>query len=124
MKTLVSLQRTVWWYITQHFSHPARDEGRQMQFGDLKIDKDFTSACEYLVWLTGRSTKTRNGERPLGHNRSFNPKAFATGDERCLVKIFKEFVSHCPTEICKDDSDLFLQVRYNVEYTSKKVWYF
>ena len=66
MKTPVSLQQAVWWYITQHFGHFARDKGRQMQFADLKIEKDFTSGCEYLVLLTERSTKTRNGERPLG----------------------------------------------------------
>lgn len=120
----VSLQRTVWWYLTQHFGHRARDEGRQMQFGDVKIEKDFSTGCEYLVWLTERSTKTRNGERPLGHKRSFNPKAFATGTDRCPVKIFKEYVSHRPTEMCKDDSPLFLQVCYNVEYTSNKFWYF
>ena len=80
--------------------------------------------CEYLVWLTERSTKTRNSERPLGHKWSFNPKAFATGNERCPVKFFKEFVFHRPTEISKDGSPLFLQVRCNVEYTSNKVWYF
>ena len=66
IKNAVSLQRTVWWYITQHFGHRARDEGRQMQFGDVKLEKDFSSGCEYVVWITERSTKTRNGERPLG----------------------------------------------------------
>ena len=66
-KTPVSLQRTVWWYITQHFGHRARDEGGQMQFGDLKVEKDFSSGREYLVWLTERSTKARNGEKPLDH---------------------------------------------------------
>ena len=119
----VSLQRTVWWYITQHFGHRARDEGRQMQFGDIKVEKDFTSGNEYLVWITERSTKTRNGERPLGHKRAFNPKAFATGTDRCPVKIFKEYVSRRPSEMLKDDSPLFLQVRYNVENTSNKIWY-
>ena len=92
-----------------------------MQFGDLKIEKDFTSGCEYLVWLTERSTKkTRNGERPLGHKQSSNPKAFGTGNERCPAKFFKENVSYRPPEMCKDDSPLFLQVRYNVEYTYLK----
>ena len=124
MKTPVSLHQTVWWFITRHFSHHARDKGRQTQFGDLKIEKDFTSGCEYLVWLTERSTKIRNSERPLGHKRLFNPRAFATGNERCPVKFSKEFVSHHPTEMCKDDSFLFLQVHYNVEYISNKVWYF
>ena len=68
--------------------------------------------------------RTRSSERSLGYKRSFNPKAFAIGNERCPVKFFKEFVSHRPTEMCKDDSPLFLQVPYTVEYTSNKVWYF
>ena len=120
MKTPVSLQWTVWWYITQHFGHCARDKDRQLQFGDLKIEKDFTSGCEYLVLLTERSTKMRNGERPLGSKWLFNRKAFATGSERCPV----QFAFYCPTETCKDDSPLFLQIRYNIEYTSNKVSYF
>ena len=55
---------------------------------DIKIEREFQSGNEYLVWLTERSTKTRTGERPLGHKRAFNPKAFATGTERCPVNFF------------------------------------
>ena len=106
ISTPVILQRTVWWYITQHFGHRACDEGRQMTFGDVKIEEDFSTGDEYLVWLTERSTKTRNGERLLGHKRSFNPKAFATGTDRCPVITFKAFVSHRPLEMCQKESAL------------------
>ena len=117
----VALQRTVWWFITQHFGHRARDEGRQLQFGDINVEN--VNGSEYLVWLTERSTKTRNGERPLGHKRPFNPKAFATGDNRCPVFFFKEFVSHRPKNMCREDSPLFLQVRYQIDPIVVKEWY-
>ena len=120
----VALQRTVWWILTQHFGHRARDEGRQLKFGDIKIEKEFGSEEKYLVWKTERSTKTRTGERPMGHKRAFNPKAFATGDEKCPVMIFEEFVTHRPKTSCKDESPLFLQVRHNIECDVVNIWYF
>ena len=44
-----SLQRTVWWQITKHFGHRARDESRQLKFGDIKIEKNPLTYTEYLV---------------------------------------------------------------------------
>ena len=120
--TPTSLQRTVWWNITKHFGHRARDESRQIKFGDIKIEKDHTLA-EYLVWITERSTKTRTGERPMGHQRAFNPKAFSTGTDRCPVEIFKKFVSHRPPTMCEDDSPLFLGVRFNINFETERTWY-
>ena len=64
-----------------------------MLFGDIAIETD-EEGREYIVWLTERSTKTRTGERPLGHKRAFNPKAFATNTNRCPVQIYKDFLSH------------------------------
>ena len=70
------------------FGHRDKDEGQQLKYGDVKIEREFQSGNEYLVWLTERSTKTRTGERPFGQKRAFNPKAFATGTERCPVNFF------------------------------------
>ena len=119
-----SLQRAIWWEITTHFGHRARDEARQLNFGDIKIIKEFNSASEYLLWDTERSTKTRNGARPMGHKRQIDPKAFSTGTERCPVKLYRLFVSHRPTSMCCEDSPLFLAIRYNInDYNSEKIWY-
>ena len=120
----VVLQRSVWWFLTQHFGHRARDEGRQLKYGDIKIEREFQSGNEYLIWLTERSTKTRTGERPLGHKRAFNPKAFATGTERCPVNFFKQFASHRPIKMCEDDAPLFLQIRHNIDYNSETIWFY
>ena len=120
-----TLQRTVWWMITQHFGHRARDEGRQLKYGDIVVQSEFGSDLKYLEWRTERSTKTRTGERPrMGHKRAFNPKAFETGDERCPVKLFNEFVSHRSQQSCAEESPLFLQVRFNIDYKTEKIWYY
>ena len=111
----LSLQRTVWWHITKHFGHRARDESRQMKFGDIVLETEFNTDKTYIMWITERSTKTRNGERPMGHSRVFNPKAYATETDRCPVKTFQKFVSHRPKSMCKAESPFFLAARLNVD---------
>ena len=71
--TPVSLQRTIWWIITTNFGHRARNEARQLLFGDIKIK--VSEGTEYLEWDTERATKTRDGSVPMGHKRAFNPTA-------------------------------------------------
>ena len=121
----VTLQRAIWWELTTHFGHRARDEARQLNFGDIKIMKEFNSETEYLLWDTERSTKTRDGARPMAHRRSFDPKAYQTGNERCPVLLYKKFVSHRPVTMCVDDAPLFLAVRHNIDnYHEEKLWYY
>ena len=120
----VTLQRALWWEFTTHFGHRARDEARQLNFGDIKVLKEFNTNVEYLIWDTERSTKTRDGARPMGHKRAFDPKAYATGNERCPVELFRLFVSHRPVSMCKDDSPLFLAVKYNINYLCEREWYY
>lgn len=120
----VTLQRTIWWIVTKHFGHRARDEARQLKYGDIKLEISFETGEEYLVWDTERSTKTRTGERPMGHQRSFNPKAFASkSTDRCPVKIYKEFISHRPSTMCNPESPFFLAVSQNADYENVKIWY-
>ena len=60
----------------------------------------------------------------MGHKRQFNPKAFATGTDRCPVKLYRLFVSHRPKSMCCDQSPFFLAVRYNIDnYNSESIWY-
>ena len=92
-----------------------------MMFGDLKIEKELNNGAEYPVWLTERSTKTRTGERAMGHQRLFNPKAYATGEERGAVKLYRLFIS--PKTMCEDSTPLFLAVRHDIEYKNNVIWY-
>ena len=118
----------LWWNITTHFGHRARDEARQLQLGDIQIDTDPTTGEEFLIWDTERSTKTRTGERPMGSERLFNPKAYATGNKNCPVAIFREFISRRPDDMMDDNSPLFLQCKWthvvgNID-GSIKTWYY
>ena len=46
------LSRTEWFLLTLHFGHRARNEARQMKFGDIVLRKDEVSGKEYLEWST------------------------------------------------------------------------
>ena len=120
----IALARTVWFVTSTCFGHRARDEARQLKFGDISVQKDFDTGEEYLEWHTERSTKTRNGEKTLGHERKYNPPAFATDTERCPVKLFKEFARHRPESTRTDDSPFYLTIRTTVDYETDPVWYF
>ena len=70
------------------------------------------------VKITENPTKTRQfglSSKP----RSFLPKIFVTGDDRCPVAIFKEFLWRRPLEI-RTTGPLYL---FCVPNTSSQVWY-
>ena len=66
-------------------------------------------------------TKTRTGQEH-GHKRAFQPKTYATGNERCPVRLFKKFKSHRPSEMNKVDSPLFLAIKYK-RAPDDNTWY-
>ena len=116
-----ALQTTVWWLLSMHFGFRARDESRKLQWGDIELQKDPTTGVEMLVFLTERGTKTRTGKE-RGHQRAFQPKAFATKTDRCPVKYYKLFRSHRPAAMNSEDSPFFLAVRHHRQ-PNDPVWY-
>ena len=88
-----ALQCTV--FFSLHFGFRARDESRNLCWGDLELQNDPETGKEVLVWMAERGSKTRKGMEGA-HQRQFNPKIFATGTERCPVRFFKLFESHRP----------------------------
>ena len=91
------LQRTIWWFFGLHFGFRARDESRKLRWSDIQLQED-SEGREMLVWLCERGTKTRKGQEN-GHQRSCQPKIYATDSDRCPVKYYKVFESHRPVEI-------------------------
>ena len=118
----LSLQRTIWWKITNHFGLRARDEARKLQFGDLSL-KDDINGRQYLEWDRERGTKTRTGENSSSHQRAFNPKAYETGGDRCVVNLYKEFLRRRPAASKQSDSPFFLAMipKANIKCD---LWYF
>ena len=115
------LQRTIWWKIACHFGHRARDESRKLEWGDIQKVYDKVSGRQMLVWNVERGSKTRNGA-PMGHLRSFYPKALETGGPRCPVMVYNEFEKHRPQSMLTADAPFFL--RYKTHWKpSDDVWY-
>ena len=117
----LSLQRTIWWKITNHFGFRPRDESRRLKFGDVKLVE--SGERSYLEWDTERGTKTRKGETAASHQRAFNPGAYATGGERCVVNLYKIFIEHRPEESKQKSSPFFLSM-IPKERIKSNVWYY
>lgn len=83
-----TLQRTMWWIVTTCFGYRARDESRKLKYGDIKLCVD-TNGRKYLEWDKERGSKTRTGEKSNSHQRSFNPRAYATSTDRCPVRVYE-----------------------------------
>ena len=115
------LARTMWFLLTLHFGHRARHEARQIKFGDIALKKDEASGEEYLEWTTERVSKTRHGDENE-HQRSFRPKAYKTGDRKCPVSCFKEFVYRRPEEAKSPQSPFFLAIRHQ-RNPEDKIWF-
>ena len=74
------------------------------------------------TWSTSNSSKTQSKHASLASPQSpesFLPKMFATGDERCPIAIFKEFLWHHPPEL-HTTGPLYLSC---VPSPSLQVWY-
>ena len=119
-----TLQRTMWWVISLCFGYRAREEVRKLKWGDVKLP-DKINGAEFLLWDIERGTKTRTGEQVQGHQRAFDPKAFATGGQRCPVMIYKLYKSHRPLNALRDNSPFFLSLRRerSLNISTTQVWY-
>ena len=78
------------------------------------LDENNTEYVEFIE----NPTKTRQSGLST-KPRSFLPKMFATGDDRCPVAFFKEFLSRRPPEI-RTTGPLYLSC---VSNPSSQVWY-
>ena len=116
------LQRTVWWVLALHFGFRARDESRRLKWGDVALEKDPETENDILVWKYERGSKTRQGQDKSHSVRAFHPTAQATGNERCPVKLYKEFVKRRPVEMNGPDSPFYLAVKHQRK-PEDEVWY-
>jgi hypothetical protein len=90
------LIQTIWWLLTQHFGLRGRQEHHQMKMNDFRISRD-DNGIEYVEFAEG-PTKTRQSGLNT-KQRSFQPRMFATGTDRCPVELFKEYVSRRPANM-------------------------
>ena len=110
------LVQTVWWLLTQYFGLRGRQEHHSMTVEDFSFGLDENNT-EYVEFIEN-PTKTRQSGLSA-KPRSFLPKMFATGGDKCPVTIFKEFLSRRPPEI-RTTGPLYLSC---VPKPSSQVWY-
>ena len=116
-----NLIRTVWILLSLVFGLRARDEARQMQWGDVTLHKDH-DGNEHLEFQE-RATKTRTGGA-AGGSRSFAPKAFQNKEkpDRCPVSLYKKYKDRRPASACSDTSSFFLAINHKRKPDSP-IWY-
>ena len=102
--------------MTQHFGLRGRQEHHSMNVEDFVFRSD-DSGNEYLMFAEG-VTKTRQGGTHQ-KERVIKPKMFATGGERCPLKLFREFVARRPIEL-QQKGPFYLAI---IENPVSNTWY-
>ena len=112
------LLHTVWYLCTMHFGWRGVDEHRRVRFGDFEkgVDDD---GVEFFELKVERGTKTRTGLEGQ-QDRAFNPRMYATGCERCPVKLLSKYFSLRPAHACLLDSPFYIQ---QANLISTETWY-
>ena len=101
-----ALIQTMWWLLTQHFGLRGRQEHHGMRLDDFRI-------------LEG-PTKTRQAGLNA-KSRSFQPKMFLTGGERCPVALFREFIRRRPSTV-QQSGPFYLAIKTN-RHGDDETWY-
>jgi len=114
-KTPESLIHTMWWSLTQQFGLRGRQEHHVMRLEDFRIMKG-DDGLEFVEFAEG-PTKTRPGGKP----RQFQPKLFQTGEERCLLALFRQCISRRPPNL-RRSGPFYLSIKYN-RGSGNEVWY-
>ena len=100
-----TLQNTLFFYLTIGFGLRGCHESRQLQWGDVTLQRD-SDGKEFLQFRE-RLTKTRKGDSDSG-SRPFAPKIFAMEGDRCAIFFYKLLRSHRPESMCHEDSPFYL----------------
>ena len=111
-----SLANTMWFLMSQHFGLRGRQEHHTMNVQDFVFRKDDVGN-EYVTFAEGY-TKTRQGGTHQ-KERVVKPKMFATGADRCPLKIFREFMLRRPEEL-RENGPFYLAV---IENPVSNIWF-
>jgi len=74
---------------------------------------------KYVEWIIERG-KTRTGAKAFIPDRPFNPKMYATGGERCPVRIFEEYIKRRPESMNSPHSPFYLAT---IQKPTSTIWY-
>ena len=114
-----SLIRTLWFYLTQHLGLRGCQEHSSMTVEDFE-EKVADNGSHYIVF-TENPTKTRPGGLK-SKRRQTNAKMFATGGERCPVRLFNYYLKKRPVEL-RNTGRFYLVPMKNTCYLFSEIWY-
>ena len=115
-----ALLNTVWLNNSIFFGWRANEEHYKVRYGDVVFREAKGEQCAYYEWLVERGTKTRDGNNCPAQERLFDPKIWATGNERCPVKCLDEFLRRRPASMKLADSPFYIAV---IENPATEIWY-
>ena len=113
-----SINHTVYFTISQHFGTRGCQEHHQLQVQDFKFVCDpQTEQTLFVEWVEGPTKTCQGGLTKM--DRRLPQKMFATGDERCPVKLLEKLISVRPPSL-KHSGPLYLRP---FEKPTKDVWF-
>ena len=112
-----TLNRTVFYTLSQHFGTRGRQEHHDIRIEELKVVKSPNGETDYVQWTEGL-TKTRKGglSKPA---RRIEQRMFAVGGPRCPVMLLQMMLSKRPDEL-KLSEPLYLTP---LQKPKPDVWY-
>ena len=114
-KSPTSLINTLWFNNTLHFGmRGGSSEHRNLCWGDLSLNYDHDLKTEYIEY-NEHQTKTRTG-KDINNIRGSNPRMYASGQERCPVKIYKKYACKRPQGMLSHESPFYLATATNKKY--------
>ena len=113
-----SLIQTMWWLLTQHFGLRGRQEHHGMRLEDFRI-MNGDDGIEFVEFAEG-PTKTRPGGLSA-KPRQFQPKMFQTGEGKCPVALFRQYISRRPPNL-RTSGPFYLSIKYN-RRADDEIWY-
>ena len=115
-----SLLNALWWTNAVNFGLRSVTPHRNMRWGDVTIKVD-SNGQQYLEY-NERQTKTRTGENTR-NVRLLPPKAWATNDERCPVKLFNLYSQLRPSNFSTPDSPFYLATNSKTTPPGNHPWF-
>ena len=91
-----ALINTMWWLPIQHFGLRGRQEHYTMAFEDFEFEEDDNGIA--YVSFKENPTKTRQGGLHITRRQQL-PTMFATGEKRCPVSLFKQYLNRRPVSL-------------------------
>ena len=85
-----------WWLLTQHFGLRGRQEHHTMAVEDFEFGEDDNGIA--YVSFRENPTKTRQVGLHITRRQQL-PKMFATGEKRCPISLFKEYLNRRPVSL-------------------------